>query len=308
MSGAKRIHRVSLVVCEATDLGADTREIVLKDEDGWDLPPFTAGAHIDIHVPGVGVRQYSLAGDPANSGEWRIAVLRENAGRGGSRAMHEALQKGAEVLCSLPRNHFPFPEGVPVTMVAGGIGITPFLSALPILRRARQAHELHYCVRSADRAPFLARLPEAKLHLSDAGRRLDISTLTDGLASDAHLFICGPAAMIDAAMELGSGLGDRLHIERFGTDAGSDPAYIIDLARQRREVPVAAGETMLQALRNADIDIPASCEGGICLECKTRWISGAPVHRELTMPKADRAQWITPCVSGCASARIVLDL
>lgn len=307
MSGAKRIHRVSLVVAQAADLGGNIREIVLRDEGDWDLPPFTAGAHIDVHIPVIGVRQYSLAGDPSRSDEWRIAVLREVDGRGGSRAMH-ALEPGQEVLCSLPRNHFPFPTDRPVTMVAGGIGITPFLSAIPGMRQQGQPFELHYCARTPDHAPLAARLPEANLHVSSAGHRLDMRVLIDRFDRKAHLFVCGPARMIDEALHLGDGLGDRLHVERFGTDTGSDPAYTVRLARQNREIPVAAGETMLQALRNADVDIPASCEGGICLECKTRWLAGTPVHRELAMPKSDRDQWITPCVSSCAGDCIVLDL
>ena len=115
--------------------------------------------------------------------------------------------------------------------------------------------------------------------------------------------------MLDEVARLGAGLGERLHVERFGHDGEiTDAAYEIVLASSGRVIPVAPGETMLNALRVADVEIPASCEGGVCLECRTRYLEGAPVHRDLVMPADVRRSFVTPCVSGCASQRLVLDL
>lgn len=310
----KRIHRVTTVVDRIEPLDPHVRMFHLKDPGGWELPPFTAGAHIDIHLPSGTIRQYSLSGDPAADDTYTIAVQREEDGRGGSRELHDTLNEGDQVLVSLPRNTFPMVSDAPVVMVAGGIGVTPFLSALPGLRDAGRKFELHYCARTAERASFSAMLAEMDLgeglqvHIAGSTERLDIPGLIDELDGEAHLYCCGPTRMLEAVEAESAALGERLHVEHFGVAAGADPAYEVVLARSGRTIPVAPGQTMLQALRAADVDLPASCEGGVCLECKCRWLEGTPIHRELTMDKRDRDEWITPCVSGSAGPSITLDL
>ncbi|MEM9971273.1 MAG: hypothetical protein AAF762_09265, partial [Pseudomonadota bacterium] len=259
MSVAKRIHRVSLEVAEVNVLSPTIREYVLRDEEGWPLPPFSAGAHIDVHVPGIGVRQYSLAGDPAQGDEWRIVVQRDDAGRGGSRAVHETFQVGTEVLCSLPRNMFPFPDNVPVTMIAGGIGITPFLSAMPVLARTGQKAKLIYCTRTRADAVFADRVGDEALYISAEQGRASLSNIIEELSADAHLFVCGPAAMISEAQERGAHLGARLHVEHFSAETGADPAYSIELARQGevRILCVTAPERV-----EAAADVPTCSEAG----------------------------------------------
>jgi ferredoxin len=104
-------------------------------------------------------------------------------------------------------------------------------------------------------------------------------------------------------------LAERFHHEAFGVeDMGQEAAYRVELARSGAVVDVPPGQTMLHALRQNGVEIDASCEGGVCLECKTRFLEGTPIHRDLAMKPEDRAEYITPCVSGCAGERIVLDL
>ena len=310
----KRIHRVTTTVAHIEKIDDNLRVFHLQDPEGWELPPFTAGAHIDIHLRSGLIRQYSLSGDPARDDTYTIAVQREEDGRGGSRELHETVREGDELLVSLPRNTFPILTEAPVTMIAGGIGITPFLSALPSLVASGQAFKLHYCASSAERASFVPILQEMGLdqhvhfHFSDAGRRLELQEVIDGLEDDAHLYCCGPARMLDAIKAQAVDLEERLHLEHFGIIGGVDPAYEVVLARSGKVVAVAPGQTMLQALRAAYVDGPASCEGGVCLDCKCRWLDGTPIHRELTMAEKEREEWITPCVSGSASPRLTLDL
>lgn len=310
----KRIHRVTTVVAGIEQPDANVRIIHLRDPGGWELPPFTAGAHIDVHLPSGLIRQYSLSGDPARNDTYTIAVQREEMGRGGSVELHDRVKQGDELLVSLPRNTFPITADAPVVMIAGGIGITPFLSALSLLKKSGQPFKLHYCAGSAERASFAPILREQGLeehvifHFSDTGARLDLEAVIEDLTADAHLYCCGPTRMLDAVLAQAGDLGERLHLEHFGGETGIDPAYEVVLARSGQVVPVAPGQTMLQALRAADIDVPASCEGGVCLDCKCRWTNGTPTHRDLTMPERDRDAWITPCVSGSASARLTLDL
>ena len=310
----KRIHRVTTVVASIEEPDANVRIFHLRDPGGWELPPFTAGAHIDVHLPSGLIRQYSLSGDPARNDTYTIAVQREDTGRGGSRELHDTVKQGDELLVSLPRNTFPITADAPVIMIAGGIGKTPFLSALPLLKKSGQCFKLYYCVGSAERASFGLMLRELGLdkqvasHFSDTGDRLDLQAVIEDLAEDAHLYCCGPTRMLNAVTAQASDLGERLHLEHFGVATGIDPAYEVKLARSGQVVPVAPGETMLQALRAADVDVPASCEGGVCLDCKCRWMDGTPIHRDLTMAERDREDWITPCVSGSASTRLTLDL
>lgn len=311
---AKRIHRLSLLIAEEKEVAPNTRAFTLTDPESWQLPPFTAGAHIDLHLPSGRIRQFSLCNDPAEGDRYIVTVQGEPDGRGGSMEML-ALPVGTELLASLPRNTFPLAQGAGrQVMVAGGIGVTPFLSMIPLLERTGADWHLHACARAPGLVPDGGRLAPVSpdrvtLHESDQGNRLDLPGLIAELEPQDHLYICGPERMIAQALEAGAGLGERLHVERFGTTfTGEDPAYELELARSGQRIAVAAGQGMLDALRAAGIDVPSSCEGGVCLECKTRYLEGAPLHRDLLMSAADRQAFVTPCVSGCSGGRLVLDL
>lgn len=309
----RSIHRVSTRIRSIHD-EHNVRRVELADEDGWPLPPFTAGAHVDIHLPSGKVRQYSLCGDPADATRYLLAIKRDANSRGGSVEVHETLDIGQELLLSLPRNHFPLAEATGrFVLVAGGIGITPFLSMLPELRRRGADFVVHYSTISPEATPMRDVLEpyasRVRFHHDLTDTLIDLKELIAGLTDRDHLYVCGPAPMLADAETLGAHLGERLHIEHFGADAaGGDPAYEVEIASTGQIVPVPEGHTMLEALRAAGLEVPASCEGGVCLDCKTRYLSGTPVHRELTMPKSERSTYLTPCVSGCDGGRITLDL
>ena len=313
----KLIHRVTTVVRRVADVAEGVRTFDLTDPEDWALPPFNAGAHIDVHLPSGAVRQYSLYGDPAEAHRYRIAVRREDAGRGGSLAFHRDIGEGAILPVSLPRNHFPLRDGPHHLLIAGGIGITPLLSMIEVLRRDEVSFELHYCSRTPESTAFLPELaPLAERgvvshYFSRIARpqRLDVAGLLARTRPDSHIYCCGPRTLIDAVIAAGAAFAGRLNVEFFGsTPSIGQAAYEVHLARSGRTIPVAPGETMLNALREAGVDVPSSCEGGVCLECKTRFLDGTPVHRDLVMSAADRRQYLTPCVSGCAGAQLVLDL
>ncbi|MEV4728068.1 oxidoreductase, partial [Micromonospora humida] len=83
-----------LVVVARRQVAAGVVEFGLARADGAALPGWEPGAHVDLELgPGL-LRQYSLCGDPADRSVLRIAVQREAAGRGGSRAAHERLTVG----------------------------------------------------------------------------------------------------------------------------------------------------------------------------------------------------------------------
>ncbi|MGI6856000.1 PDR/VanB family oxidoreductase [Mesorhizobium sp. 1B3] len=315
----KLIHRVTVKIVGMEAVCDDVVAIELADPDGWKLPPFTAGSHIDVHLPNGMVRQYSLIGDPAEADRYRIAVRREDGGRGGSLCLHRHAGVGTILPVSLPRNCFGLAAARRHVMIAGGIGITPFLSMIPEIERAGADLELHFCSRTRADTPFLRQLQPLAvsgrlIHYFSRERephRIDLAAVLSAAAPDAHVYCCGPSSLIHAAQAIAGTLlpEGRLHVEHFGpTVTTTGAAYSLELAKTGRRIEVLEGMTMLDALRRAGVDMPASCEAGVCLDCRIRFLDGEPIHRDLVMKPAERRQFLTPCVSGCSSATLVLDL
>lgn len=314
----KLIHRVTTTVTQVRDSYDGVRVLELSDPDGWELPPFTAGAHIDVHLPSGTVRQYSLCGDPARQNRYLIAVKHEKDGRGGSSEIHRDIAVGCILPASLPRNQFPLAEAPHHVLIGGGIGITPFLSMIQVLERFGGSFELHYGTRTPAETPFL----DALAPRAEAGRvrhyfsrvqpaaRMNLEEILGGVSPDAHVYCCGPASLMNAVREIGGERFEgRLHLEAFGADnPGSESDFQVEIASTGQIIDVPKGQTILNALRTAGLEINSSCEGGVCLECKTRYLEGTPIHKDLTLPAEDRREFLTPCVSGCSGSKLVLDL
>ncbi len=313
----KLIHHVTTVVVNAHNETDRVRVLTLEDPDKWDLPPFTPGAHVDIRLSNGMVRQYSLCGNPRDRKQYRIAIQREIAGRGGSAFVHDHVPVGSILSLSLPRNHFPpASDASRHILIAGGIGITPFLPMIMHFDARGTPWELHYCTRTADETAFLNQLKELSSCRvyhdgGDPARGLDIGSLLARQDEGDHVYCCGPGGLIEAVRRAAAHWPeDTVHFEYFGSAAcgptGTD--YEVELGRSGVVVPVVRGQSMLVALRAAGVEVEASCEAGVCLACKTPYLSGTPVHRDLIMTSDDRQSYITPCVSGCAGGRIVLDI
>jgi vanillate monooxygenase ferredoxin subunit len=224
MSGPALIAaRVAARRAEALDIvGLD-----LVAVDGHALPAFTAGAHIDLHLPGGLIRQYSLCNPPGNAGMYRIAVLRDPASRGGSQAVHDALTMGAALSISAPRNHFELaPDAPHHLLLAGGIGITPLLAMAEQLSQQGASFALHHCTRSRERTPFVETLAASAYasrvhhHFDDgeAAQKLDIAATLRQAPAGTHLYVCGPQGFMDAVLNAGRNTGwpeERLHREYF---------------------------------------------------------------------------------------------
>jgi vanillate O-demethylase ferredoxin subunit len=306
----------------------ETSDIVafeLADPGGAYLPAFTAGAHIDIEAaPGI-VRQYSLLNDPAERHRYCVGILRDPASRGGSVALH-GVKKGALLRIAGPRNHFELaPGGHETLLLAGGIGITPLLCMARQLYRDGKAFTLHYCTRSRANTAFLTQLQQAPfaqnvhLHFDDAGdeQRLKLRDVLTGLAQDTHIYVCGPGGFMGWCIETAAaaGIEDALiHREYFkGTtpvaEAG-DVAFSVQLASTGAVFAVTPEQTILQVLRAHGVDMPASCESGVCGTCLTGVVSGTPEHRDCYLTKEERAAGdvMLPCCSRSASALLVLDI
>lgn len=216
--------------------------------------------------------------------------------------MH-ALQEGEVVEISEPKNHFPLDnEARHSILVAGGIGITPILCMAERLSHIDASFELHYCTRSAERTAFKERLEQD--HLKEFSRvyhdtqpaeeRLDIAKLVANPAPDRHLYVCGPSGFIDVVLNAAKAAGwaeSNLHREYFTgaiQDTANDGSFQVRLASSGQVIDIPADKTIVEALEEQGIDVPVSCEQGVCGTCLTRVLEGEPDHRDLYLTDADR--------------------
>jgi ferredoxin-NADP reductase len=313
MAAARRPLRVKRLTWEAP--GVLSLDLVAPD--GAMLPPFEAGAHLDLHIPGAPVRQYSLCGDPAERGAWRVAV-REVAGGVVSPLIHRALRPGAMIEAEGPRNNFPLVPAPRYLFVAGGIGITPILPMLRAASRAGAAWTLLFCTRRAAEAPFLDEirsLPgEVVLHASAEGTRLDVAARLAAPQPGTLVYCCGPERLMTAVEAATTGWpAESVRFEWFAPrrrdDAGGG-GFELACARSGRTISVDADTSVLQALRAAGFDLPSSCEQGVCGTCECRVLEGEVDHRDSILSASERAanEVMMACVSRARGARLVLDL
>lgn len=293
----------------------------LRAGDGQPLPAWEAGAHIDVHLPSGTIRQYSLCGDPQESGCLRIAVLREEKGRGGSREVHDGLRVGMSIRIGAPRNAFALADAEEYQFVAGGIGITPILPMILAAERAGKPWHLVYGGRSRRSMAFLDRLagfPGGRVEIlpADECGLLDLQRIAARAAAGAHTYSCGPGVLFDAltAEFDARELGHRLHLERFSAAplpvSSAEGDLTVVLARSGREIVVAADCTVMNALRANGVEVPSSCEQGVCGMCETRVLEGEVDHRDMLLTETERARnnVMMVCVSRGRCSRLVLDL
>ncbi|MER6561958.1 PDR/VanB family oxidoreductase [Streptomyces sp. NPDC001027] len=309
------VHEVELVV-ERREFAADgVLALTLRHPLGEPLAAWEPGAHVDV-VLGPGLeRQYSLCGDPADRGAWRIAVLREPAGRGGSAHVHDEVRQGDKVRVRGPRNHFALLPAARYRFIAGGIGITPVLPMLAAAEAAGAEWTLLYGGRTRGSMAFtgeLARYGErVTVAPQDETGLLDLAAVLDELPEDALVYCCGPAPLLDAVEERCPAAA--LHVERFQAreqPAGTDAEFEVELAQSRRTVTVAPGVSVLDTVRAAGVEVLFSCTEGTCGTCETDVLEGVPEHRDSVLTAAEReaGETMMICVSRCRGRRLVLDL
>ncbi|MCM3883221.1 2Fe-2S iron-sulfur cluster-binding protein [Frankia sp. R82] len=310
----------TLAVRERTDESDGVISLTLARPDGTPLPPWTPGAHIDVRVGDGAVRQYSLCGDPAQITQWRIAVLSEPAGRGGSAYLHEQAVRGARLTVVGLRNNFPLVPGDHTVLIAGGIGITPLLPMIDELRATGRSWSLHYGGRCRAAMAFAGRLaddPRCTLYPQDEAGPLPLEAILDAEPPDGTtVYCCGPEGLLAAVERL---CRERpaltLRVERFrprpaGADATTVQFYQLELRRSGITLTIEPGRSLIDELGAAGIEVPFSCREGTCASCETRVLAGDIVHRDSVLTDEERLAGNTMmvCVSGAGSERLVLDL
>lgn len=302
----------------------DIISVELRPVAGTTFPSFEAGSHIDLHLPNGMVRSYSLCNDSRETHRYVVGVLKDRASRGGSRCVHEQLRVGMRLAISAPRNHFALHEDASHSvLVAGGIGVTPLLCMARRLQALGRSFELLYCARSRKSAAFVAEIEALGVpvtwHFDDErGGPPDLKALLGRRAASAseHYYACGPAVMLDHFEKTCASLGHaNAHIERFAAvevaaSADAQQAYTVELRRSGKTFEVTPDKTLHQCLIDLRANVPFSCEEGICGSCETRVLEGEPDHRDSVLTAAEQAtnRSMMVCVSGCKSARLVLDL
>ena len=296
-----------------------------RSPDGAPLLVFTAGAHIDVRLPGGLVRQYSLCGDPALSDRYEIAVLRDEQGRGGSMAFHDQIREGDLVQIGAPRNHFPLcPQAARHLLLAGGIGVTPILAMAQSLCTIGASFDMHYCARSRERAAFAQRLDNAAFrdhiwfHFDDesADHAFDLESILGDASAGTHLYVCGPQGFMEAVLAAARMRGwaeARLHYECFsGTVAKqrAETAFQVQIASSGVLIDVEPGCSVVEALSRHGVEVVTSCQQGLCGTCMTRVLEGLPDHRDSYLTDEEKAggQYFLPCCSRSESPVLVLDL
>lgn len=287
------------------------------------FPAFTAGAHIDLHLPNGMVRSYSLANDSRERHRYVVGVLKDKASRGGSRCVHEQLRVGMKLPISAPRNHFPLHEEAGHTvLIAGGIGVTPILCMARRLKELGRSFEVLYFARSRQGAAFTEEIAALGVPVHwhfdvEAGGPPDLKgLLAQRNRAGTHYYACGPSVMLDAFEKFCAELGYAdAHIERFAAvevkaSADAKASYSVELRRSGKTFEVTPDKSLHQCLIDLNANVPFSCEEGVCGSCETRVLEGEVDHRDSILTAAERAtnKVMMVCVSGCKSPRLVLDL
>ena len=307
-------------VAERDDVADGVVALEFEHPQGDDLPAWSPGAHVDVVLGQGMVRQYSLCGDPDERKRWRIAILRERYGRGGSAYVHDNLASDAIVTVSEPRNHFELAPASHYVFIAGGIGITPILAMI----RSRDVQgadwQLHYGGRTRASMAFTHELTAAfgdrvRICPQDEVGLLDLPRILAQPDSDTLIYCCGPGPLLDAVEGRCHGWPTgSLRVERFQPKEQAEltqyGSFEVELARSGTTVAVAAGQSVLDAVRAAGVAVASSCEEGTCGTCEVAVLDGEVDHRDSILSPdeqaADDAMLI--CVSRARCPRLVLDL
>ncbi len=286
------------------------------------LPTFQPGAHIDLHLPNGMVRQYSVTNGPGELLSYIIGVKREPASRGGSLCLLDIVREGDLLAMSEPRNNFPLRrDSTKTILIAAGIGITPLLSMATALAKSDLPFQLHYFSRSEKHLAFADQLAKfgvsfmPHLGLSRDAIARTIATTLDGYEFSQHVYVCGPAGLLELVRSIAAGFGwpeEAVHFEYFKNDRVIDDSssFEIVLSRSALTLQVPAGKTILQTMRDNGVQVPSSCEQGACGTCLTSVIEGVPDHQDVYLNETERAgnSCMMTCVSRAKSARLVLDI
>jgi cytochrome P450/ferredoxin-NADP reductase len=300
----------------------DVVALTIRDIDGGPLPRWSPGAHVDLILDGAPTRQYSLCGDPADPGQWRLGILRDANGGGGSVFVHDRLRAGEVVRVRGPRNNFKLVDAPRYLFIAGGIGITPILPMIAAAQTASADWHLLYGGRRRASMAFLGELARygdrVTVAPQDETGLLDLDSLLGTPQPDTLVYCCGPEPLLAAVEErclAWPHSGSRpLHVERFSARPLTAPvraeAFEVELARSGLTLTIPVGRSILDVVEEAGAGVLSSCAEGTCGTCETAVLDGLPDHRDSVLTDEERrvGNCMMICVSRSCTERLVLDL
>jgi tetrachlorobenzoquinone reductase len=318
------IHKIETRLHAITWESLGINSFELRRQDGAALPAFDAGSHVDLYLGNGMVRSYSLVNSQGETHRYVVGIQRDPASRGGSRYVHDNLKVGDKLTISAPRNNFPLAEAAPHSVFfAGGIGVTPMYCMVRRLAEVGASWQLYYSSRTPQHAAYhdgieaLGRTSGQQVIFNydqvPGGKMLDLKALIAAMAPTTHLYCCGPLPMLAAFEAACKGRAEEtVHVEYFSAreDAAKGGGFNVVLQRSGKNIFVAEGKTILDALLDAGEDAPYSCMEGVCGSCETKVISGTPDHRDMILTESERKAGKTMmiCCSGSKSSELVLDL
>lgn len=314
--------KLDVVVEDVVTVNEMVKRFHFRRRDGGLLPTFSGGAHVVVEMRDGDtprLNPYSLMSSPLDTREYTISVRRDDAGRGGSLYMHQRVEPGQEMVISYPVNLFSLDlRAKKHLMLAGGIGITPFLAQTAQLAAEGGQFELHYGVRAASLASYADELRarygrRVSLYHDDRGEVLQLDRLLAAQPIGTHLYVCGPTGMIDAVCARAASLGwpaETVHFEHFAAPQPGVP-FTATLAASGKTIRVGEQQSLLEAMEQAGVDPPYLCRGGVCGQCETDVISadGTFLHNDHWLSEEEHrsGRKIMPCVSRFEGASLVLD-
>jgi ferredoxin-NADP reductase len=314
-------RRADLVVTARNMRAEGVITLSLADPTGANLPAWTPGAHIDVLLDDTVVRQYSLCGSPGDQHSWRIGVLLDPRGRGGSRRVHEMMNVGDAVAIRGPRNHFPLLAADRYVFIAGGIGITPILPMLEAATDAGADWQLYYGGRSRESMAFVGELAQygdrVTLWPDDTRGLLPLDEILASPSEGVLIYCCGPEGLLTATeRQCAAWPPGALHVERFAAKpqpeaaTGGDSAFEVSCQRSGVTVTVPPGKSIIEVLEENGVSVLSSCLEGVCGTCETAVLSGTPDHRDslLTQEEREANEYMMICVGRALSDRLELDL
>ena len=324
-------HHTTSVTVVAREFEADVRveskqevaegvvALTLRQIADEPLPRWSPGAHVDLILDGVPTRQYSLCGDAANHHVWRLGVLRDPAGGGGSRYVHDQLRAGDTIRVRGPRNNFELADSPRYQFIAGGIGITPILPMIAAAEAASAEWQLLYGGRQRASMAFLGELARYGNRVTvapqDETGLLDLDSLLGTPQPGTLVYCCGPEPLLAAVEQRCHAWPSRsLHVERFSARPLTAPvraeAFEVKLAQSELTLTIPPDRSILNVVEEAGVGVLSSCAEGTCGTCETAVLSGLPDHRDSVLTEEERraGDCMMICVSRSCTARLVLDL
>ena len=309
---------IKVTVADIRQVAPMIREFTFEAVDSV-LPCFSPGSHIMVTMEHEGkcIRNaYSLCSDPFDSSSYKIAVRLQERSRGGSAFMHEHVKVGDSLSISTPVNYFvPDWRAKKHVLIAGGVGITPFLSYLYAFERQQLDFDLHYLFRSSQTGAYHQQLADKlgasySSYDSDQSQRASINEILDKQPIGTHVYVCGPESLINDVEQTAKASGwpqSHIHYEVFAAPKPGKP-FIAKINSSGMEIEVGPETSLLEALEAANVNVPNLCRGGVCGQCYTEVLSGEIEHRDNYLSDAEKAsqKCLLPCVSRAVSTHLTL--